>query len=466
MTIRLHQAGIPVLLMTAFVFAAPAEKGSSSAAMTAEQSVALSTRWDLAYYLFQSQDYNGAVVEFEKLRAVMPKDATLLALIGSCYSMSGRWTEGEKALLEAWQENREDSDLNGLLGQFYLSEHQAMKGAFYLEHALRLSPDQEDLRTRLVEVYVQAEQFDKARLHIETLLKDRGGELGDPELDHAYARCLVRSGNFKEALKHAMTAQQADPVNPSYARTLGLALLGLNRYGEAARLLAGSKPWLDGSEEIYLQLGEALFQDRQWDAAESAWLEGARKFPDSYALFSRLMEYYIGADKPERARRVAAFARMQNPGHVGNLLLEARLSRKLGSYASARMAVDRLKRMACGALVSEALWEEAQLDFETGMSAACAKILDRLVRDGNRGAEAHLLKAKLALRSGDLAVAQSQVMEARKVNPYNMKVYAMARQAFSASTDKAKLEDILRDAQALLAGSDAYALNAPATAGR
>jgi predicted Zn-dependent protease len=464
MDFRISTSVLFGLILAAGISASSRDNEPAPTGMSVDQSVALSARWDLGYYLFQSQDYNGAAAEFEKLRKVMPKDATLLALIGSCYSMSGRWSEGERALQEALAQNHEDADLNGLLGQFYLSAHQPMKGAFYLEHALRLSPEQEDLRTRLVEVYMQANQFEKSRVHLETLLKDRGGEFGDPELDHAFARCLVRAGKFKDALKYAMGAQQSDPANPAYARTLGLTLMGLNRFGEAARLLSASRPWLDGSDDIYMQLGEALFQDRQWDEAEAAWLEGTRKFPDSYALLSRLLEYYIVSARPAKASRVLAFARMQNPGHPGNLLLEARLGRKLGSYSLARMAVDRLKRMACGPLADEALWEEAQLDFETGRTASCGKILDKLLGEGARSAEAHLLKAKLALQSGDLAAAQTNVLEARKANPYDMKVYALARQAFSATQDKGKLDDLLRDAQSLLAGSGAYALNAVTSA--
>jgi uncharacterized protein HemY len=171
------------------------------------------------------------------------------------------------------------------------------------------------------------------------------------------------------------------------------------------------------------------------------------------------MEFYLGSARPDNAARVLAFARTRNPSHPGNLLLEARLNRKLGSYSSARMALDRLKRMACGSMVEEALWEEAQLDFETGRMIACGRILDRLSGEGGRRADAHLLKAKVALRSGNLPVAQSQVLEARDANPYNPKVYALAREAFGSDQDRDKLQNLLREAQSLLAGSDSYALS-------
>ena len=69
--------------------------------MSYDQRVQLNSRWDLGYYLFQMQEFGAAAKEFEKIRAVLPKDASLLALIGSCYSMSGQWKQGEKALLEA-----------------------------------------------------------------------------------------------------------------------------------------------------------------------------------------------------------------------------------------------------------------------------------------------------------------------------------------------------------------------------
>src|SRR5688500_4535839 len=83
--------------------AAPAaESAPETASATAgieslplDERLALSARWDLAYYLFQMQEYGAAADEFEKILRVIPGEATLLALVGSCYSMSGRWKEGE-----------------------------------------------------------------------------------------------------------------------------------------------------------------------------------------------------------------------------------------------------------------------------------------------------------------------------------------------------------------------------------
>jgi len=90
-------------------------------------------------------------------------------------------------------------------------------------------------------------------------------------------------------------------------------------------------------------------------------------------------------------------------------------------------------------LAKEALWEEAQLDFATGKFSACDRILDNLLLNKHRKSEAHLLKAKLALQNGDKVNAQAQVLEARNADPYNLKVYALAREAFSGSADLAKL---------------------------
>src|SRR6188768_1766740 len=51
--------------------------------MDFEKRVALNSRWDLGYYLFQRQEFGAAALEFEKIRQVLPNDASLLALIGS-----------------------------------------------------------------------------------------------------------------------------------------------------------------------------------------------------------------------------------------------------------------------------------------------------------------------------------------------------------------------------------------------
>lgn len=449
-----------------------ASEGPSAEELTAAQGgietlplderLALSARWDLGYYLFQLHEYGAAAAEFEKIRVVLPGEATLLALIGSCYSMSGRWQEGEANLLKAREQDPADADVNGLLGQFYLSQGKGLKGAFYFEHALKTAPELVELRVTLADIYLGAGQPRRARTHLETMLNERGGEeFGEPKLEHAYARVLVEAGKFREGLPFALRAHQAQPGNPAYARTLGLCLMGTNRYAEAARMLsAGRAPGtLDSDEDIHLQLGEALFQDRRWEAAEEAWLAGIARIPASYKLFSRLADYYLGAARPGQAARVVAFAGDRNPGHPGNLLLQVHFHRKLGDYAVARKALARLKRQACGSMVYEALWEEAQLDYETGRFASCGRILDRLLAKGKADrfghpGEAFLLKAKLALRNGDWRKAQLSVLEARDANPYNLKVYSLAKQAFSRPEDRGRLTEMMRDALDLMPGSD------------
>jgi predicted Zn-dependent protease len=446
--------------------AAPATAAGGIEALPAEERIALSARWDLGYYLFQLQDYAGAAREFEKIRQVLPGEATLLALIGSCYSMTGRTRDGERNLLMAREQAPADADVNGLLGQFYLSIGKGLKGAFYLEHALKAAPELADLRVSLADVYLAAGRPGKARAHLEALLGERGGaEFGEARLDHAYARSLVQTGRFREALPFALRAYRAQSRNPAFARTLGLCLMGTNRYGEAARMLSESRGVPDGNDaELHLHLGEALFQDRRWQAAEETWLAGITRFPSSYALLSRLVDYYVGAARPGLARRVVAYAGDQNPGHPGNLLLAARLDRKLGEYAAARKSLARLKRQASGALGLEALWEEAQLDYETGRYAACGRILDKLLtgRKGggegvSRSGEAFLLKARLALQRRDLPAAQAAVLEAKAANPYNLKVYSLARAAFSRPEDRGALRRLMQDARDLMPDSRAMA---------
>lgn len=444
--------------------------------MDFEDRVSLNSRWDLGYYLFQMQEFNAAAKEFEKIRRVLPHDASLLALIGSCYSMSGHWSEGEKALLEAKAQNPEDEDINGLLGQFYLSAGQALKGAAYLEHALKITPDQEDLRARLATLYLDAGKTERARYHLEYLLRSRNSEaagaaaegtgtsaeaagassgsssastqpvrgFGFPELDYDYARCLLQAGKFQEGLIFAQWAYDAEPANARYSRVMGLCLMGSNRYAEAARMLAAGRNELQGEEAVYLQWGEALFLDRRWQDAETVWLEGVSRFPKSYELLSRLVEYYIQTAKPAKARRVIVFGETRNPGHAGNLLLEARLNRKLGAFAASWKALDRLKRKACGPMAKEALWEEAQLDFASGKYASCDKVLDNLLTAKHRKAEAHLLKAKLALFRGDKAQAQAQVLQAKQAEPYNLKVYSLAQEAFRGDAGGLELAGLLK----------------------
>lgn len=416
--------------------------------MSYDQRVELNSRWDLGYYLFQIQEFGAAAKEFEKIRAVLPKDASLLALIGSCYSMSGQWKEGEKALLEAKAQSPDDEDINGLLGQFYVTAGQSLKGAAYLEHSLKATPEQDDVRARLATLYLEAGQAERARYHLEWLLRNRGEDsakgFGFPELDYAYARCLLLTGHPRESLAFADFAYRAEPANARYSRALGLALMANNRYADAARMLAAGRTELQGEALVYLQWGEALFLDRRWEEAENVWLEGVSRFPASYDLLWRLAEYYVATARPAKAMRVLQFGEQRNPGHPGNRLLEARLHRKLGEYAAAGKSLDRLKRMAYGPMRHEAMWEEAQLDFASGKFGDCDKALDRILQGKHRRAEAHLLKAKLALFRGDKAAAQTHVRQAQAESPGAPGLAMAAREAFAGAPEADGLAGLLQ----------------------
>lgn len=442
-----------LLLLACSSFAEPANGiplPEGVANLSYERKVELNSRWDLGYYLFQIQEFGAAAKEFEKIRVVLPKDASLLALIGSCYSMSGQWKEGEKALLEAKAQNPDDEDINGLLGQFYITAGQTLKGATYLEHSLKVTPEQDDLRARLANLYLEAGQVERARYHLESLLRARGEDsakgFGLSELDNAYARCLLVSGRAKESLAFADLAHRAEPSNPRFSRVLGLSLMANNRYAEAARMLAQGRTELQGEALVYLQWGEALFLDRRWEEAEAVWLEGVSRFPSAYELLGRLTEYYVATARPDKARRVLKFGEQRNPGHPGNHLLETRLHRKLGEYAAAGKALDRLKRMACGPMAHEALWEEAQLDFATGKLIACDKVLDRILQGKYRRAEAHLLKAKLAMFRGDKAAAQTEVRQAESEPSGTPNLAALARRTFTDAPEVGGLAGLLQAA--------------------
>jgi tetratricopeptide (TPR) repeat protein len=417
--------------------------------MSMERRVELNSRWDLGYYLFQIQEFGAAAREFEKIRAVLPNDAALLALIGSCYSMSGQWKDGERALLEAKDQSPDDEDINGLLGQFYVTAGQSLKGAAYLEHSLKATPEQDDVRARLANLYLEAGQAERARYHLEWLLRGRGGDsaqgFGFPELDYAYARCLLLTGRTRQSLAFADLAHRSEPLDPRYSRVLGLALMANNRYADAARMLAEGRSVLQGEALVYLQWGEALFLDRRWEEAEAVWLEGASRFPSAYDLLWRLAEYYVGTARPAKALRVLKFGEDRNPGHPGNHLLEARLHRKLGEYAAAGKSLDRLKRMACGPMAHEALWEEAQLDFASGRLGACDKTLDRILQGKHRRAEAHLLKAKLALYRGDKTGAEQHARQAKAGAPAHA-LSSLAREASAGGHESAELAGLLQAA--------------------
>lgn len=396
-----------------------------------EQKQSLNARWELAYFLFQNQEYQTAAIEFEKIRKYVPHDASLLALLGSCYSMSGKWEQGEKALLQAHTQNPDDDDINGLLGQFYLSQGQGSKATAFLEKSLVVNPDQEDVRAKLAHVYLNLGDIRNAKKHFEALLESQGALFfADAELNFEYGKCLIELNDSRNAMPYLQTAYQLQPSDGRIAEAYGYSLYTQNYFIEAAQVLEKIRQEKWVKVDLYLQIGESHYLSRNWEMAEKIWLEGLKRFPSSYAMMSRLIDYYIGIAMPNRAARVVVFGEKLNQGNPGNLLLQTQLKRKLSNYAAAWKALERLKRQACAPMTDEAMWEEAQLYFETGKYGNCQKVLDLLLLTQHRNGEVHLLKAKLALLGGDKRVAQNQLRLAKEIEPQNWKVYSFAREAF------------------------------------
>lgn len=407
---------------------------STKIQLSQEEQLALNARWDLAYFLFQNQDYHAAAAEFEKIHKTFVDDATLLALLGSCYSMMGQWQAGENALLSAAEQNPNDEDINGLLGQFYSSVGQFEKSITYMEKSLSIAPEQDDLRAKLAELYLQQGKLGQAKNHFEMLLQSHGEVVfGNSELNFGLGRCLLKMHQPELALPYLTMAHQLAKSNPQITYSLGLCLFEQNYFAEAAEFLSQVKNQNWADDKLYVQTGEAHFLNRNWETAEKVWLEGLNRFPSSYPIMSRLIDYYIGTARPNRAAHVVAYGEKFNHGNPGNLLLQIQLKRKVSNYAAAWKALERLKRQACGKMSHEALWEEAQLDFETGKYGNCGKVLDYLIAKQHRNTEAYLMKAQMAAQNGDKGLAKIELLKARESNPYNLKVYLVAKAVFGTS---------------------------------
>jgi tetratricopeptide (TPR) repeat protein len=126
---------------------------------------------ELAYYYVEKEQYNEAIVAFEKLVKAQPRDPEVLYPFAECLVRAGRTQEAINQLNKTEDQIGVVPEISIQKFQLYLKLKQDEKGLEELNKARIQHPENPQLLSTLVDYYFQTKQEDKALSTLEDLVK-------------------------------------------------------------------------------------------------------------------------------------------------------------------------------------------------------------------------------------------------------------------------------------------------------
>ncbi len=249
---------------------------------------------------------------------------------------------------------------------------------YFLEAALRVLPDREDLRRQAIRTAGELRRHADAIHHLKVLDEAAGGK--DPDIVEALAKNEAARRNWQEAEKR-------------YEQTIGLAPKRTGAYVALARLLRHelNRPRPADADKVIERMAKANPEDRQTQVARAAYLR----------------ETDLSAADRERLRQTIGRLALQHAKTLPQaLLVAASLEQEAGDTAAARAFLTQGRKLH--PKVSAFAQELARLELKAGHKKEALEALRSL--SGDRGLDSdYLTTVELMLETGEIDEARKLI---------------------------------------------------------
>ncbi len=158
-----------------------------------------------------------------------------------------------------------------LLSQIYEQEGNSSKARGVLEHALRLNPDDVELRMELAEQQAASGQFDLAAQTAEPI-KDRSDLPLYNAIRTSYASYLYKCGQVEQAKAIFLSVLQNEPENARCVQRIAQTFVSEQEYKEAEDAIVKHLEVVEQTtSRIYQILGTCHYFERDWAQALAAF---------------------------------------------------------------------------------------------------------------------------------------------------------------------------------------------------
>lgn len=395
----------------------------------------------------QRKDLAAASIHLKTLLQSNPTSGEARFLLGKVLADSGDLAGAETEFRRALDASYPVDEVGPVLASV-LNEQQK-PGALLLEFAqldLKSASAAAELKAQVAAAYIANNDFHGAEQAINQSLQSRADHV--PALILS-ARLMAGRGDLAAAQKQAQKLLTQAPDLGSTWLLKG----DLHRDEVPAQLAAAAEAYRQalrlqpGQVQAHVALLSLLISQRQFDAANTQWIEMKKALPLHAQTLSFEGMLALQRGDAARAREVAQLLLAAAPDNPRVLMMAGQAEHLLGAMQQAEATLAKVVQLTPEAAAPRRLL--ATVHLETGQSDKALQTLKPLLSPKVGDAQAQALAGRAQLIAGDVKSAQASFAQALKLDPNDKQVrtsLALSRlgkgnEALNELADIAKTDD-------------------------
>jgi tetratricopeptide (TPR) repeat protein len=283
------------------------------------------------------------------------------------------------------------------LGVLLTAKHMYPEAADRFRALVRLQPQSWQSKFDLAIAQVNENQLHEAIATLQPLVAERAGDARPFTLLGALYEA---TGELPKALGAYATAVRDDPESPDRYLDYTRLLMDLDRYGEAARIVARGMKDTPDTYALHLRMGSIDMIQGQFAEARGSFEKSIAEHPEIALGYIALAQGYVRDGKDAEAATVLASARKKLPP---NAMLEYLYGLVLSHLSQPAKAVAALqKSIALDSKVAESHYELGRLYLGQGKVQQAREEFERVLILAPQHANAHYQLSRIYARLGEM----------------------------------------------------------------
>lgn len=348
-----------------------------------------------------------------------PDNPALLNQLGTFYVRTGDLSRAEAAFLKMAEEeemDREKVESNMTVGAFYASQQDWKQAIAWMEKALALQPENEEIRNAVAGLYMNSGNHGEARRLVDSILERNQNNVGARFLK---ARLLLHEKELPEATNLLEGVSRDQPESAEFHYYLGLAYTAQNERKRAKDALQKAVQYNTENLKARILLAQVYLSERSPDLALEQTRAILAKDPAQYQALAVEANAHLQKEDLAKARRAfleAINSESDNPTLYYQLAL---LDRREGRHDQANKNLDKALVLNPGHIPSLAVKVSlfmAQQQFNSALSFLEQKIQDS-DKDPSLVSVLHEIKGSVLYAQKDYDASEKSFKNALSLNP-------------------------------------------------
>jgi len=291
------------------------------------------------------EDTEGAIMHFENALKFMPDDAASMFELSEQYVKAGRVEDGFEMIKNAAELDPENKWYQMRLAMFYRNLEQYDKYADIYESLTKQYPEDINMLSDLLDIYLMTENYDKALEKLDLLEQQAGAnDLVNEERIEIYKRL----GNTKKMVSTLEKLISENPENTRYYHMLAKVYMENKKEKEAVKLYNQIKAIDPNDQYINISLLEYYEKNNDLDKAFNELIEAINNKNLDFNTKANIYDYWFNKFQSNENIDEQAF-------RAGNAFVQAYPDNKLGYLILASYHMNREEYLSCKLMSQKAI---------------------------------------------------------------------------------------------------------------